>query len=243
MQRFSTAQIIAESNDTVSVSGYDYFPLAQYAPNGPLEKAPRDAEGPRMSARRPVLRRGARRQAAPAQCLDLRGAAARDERGHRPRRLLGRREGRLSPQFSPRLSPRRPSRDDGSASRRSVCDVRVEPYGRVPGGRARGGILWLAGGRRGVRAGVLRLGPRLLRAAGLSAGGARGARLLARCRLGGSDGAFPGRRAFVAANIPALYRAFRPSGRSPAWRRSLWRPVCSAGPSRPRRGSSLSPRP
>jgi uncharacterized protein (DUF427 family) len=46
-------KVIADSDDTVSVRGYDYFPLAAVRTEW-LEKA-RAREGPRMSARRAVL--------------------------------------------------------------------------------------------------------------------------------------------------------------------------------------------
>src|SRR5262249_53807436 len=48
-------------------------------------------------ARRPVLRRGDRRHAPPAQRLGLRGAAPLQDRDRRPRRLLEGRRARLSP--------------------------------------------------------------------------------------------------------------------------------------------------
>ena len=100
--------------------------------------------------------------------------------------------------------------------RRSVCG-RDASHKSCAGGRGVARFLWLAGGRRGVRAGILRLGPRLLRPARLSAGGARGARLLARCRLVRRDG----RTSWPARFSPPICRRFTAA--------SAFRPVTRLG--------------
>ena len=55
--------VIAESDDIVDCKGYQYFPSSSVRMQW-LERAPKTAVGPRMSARRAILRRGDRRRAA-----------------------------------------------------------------------------------------------------------------------------------------------------------------------------------
>ena len=55
-------QVIADSDDIVEQGGYHYFPSAHVRTDW-LEKAEKTASDLAMPARRPVLRRGDRRQA------------------------------------------------------------------------------------------------------------------------------------------------------------------------------------
>src|SRR5262249_23770062 len=85
MKAVLKGKVIAASDDIVEHGGYAYFPNEHVRLDG----------GPRMPARRPVLRRGARRQAPLPRRLALRGAASLDEACRRPLRLLGGHRGRL----------------------------------------------------------------------------------------------------------------------------------------------------
>ena len=85
--------VIAASDDVVDCDGYVYFPHATVRVDV-LEKASKDRRRLRVSARRAVLRRGGRRQATRAGCVDLRGAASYYAGGREPFRILGRCDGR-----------------------------------------------------------------------------------------------------------------------------------------------------
>ena len=52
--------VVAESDDIVECDGYQYFPTSAVRTEW-LEKADKTDFGPRLPARRPVLRRGHRR--------------------------------------------------------------------------------------------------------------------------------------------------------------------------------------